>query len=349
MARPAPPALAFQDDAALLTPGPVRDRLLANMRRQGAKNVRLNAIYGRVKAEGYGAYDDAVNAIRHAGLSPQMTIMGTPAYSPQWDQTLSAAHQDPRVWQQFAGEVAQHFKGRVKRYSVGNEPNIDAFQAGAGNNARQAGRQYRNVYRSGYAGIKHADPGAQVLLGEVTSAPNAREFLAGVMGGKPLKTAGFAYHPYDQPGKPTSTWDIDTLNDLQATLGRYKRQGRLQTAQGQAAPLYLTEFGVQQGAGTKAQRLRMLSRAYTKAAQAGAREFLQYQAVPTVRPTVTTPGQTSADAYGNAFTGPGHTGQAPGWVWDTSIGDMAGNLPVINRGLRPVARTARARAARKKR
>jgi hypothetical protein len=302
------------------------------MKRQGAKGVRLNAIYGRIKAEGYGRYDDAVNAIRAAGLHPQMTIMGTPRYSTQWDQTLSPTSNDPRQWQTFSNEVAQHFKGRVHRYSIDNEPNIDAFLKGSSANPVAGGRQYRNIYRYGRMGVKSVDPGAQVMIGELAPSHGAKQFMQGLLGGKALRTEGFAYHPYDQPGvkmrngrNPYSLWDIDTLGDLQATLKRYQRQGKLQTAQGGAAPLYLTEFGrFRGGQNLDDARMRQLARAYAQAKQAGAKQFLQYQLLPS------TPHPDGS------------------WTWDTSIGDAAGNLPVINRGMKLTARSPIARAARKK-
>jgi hypothetical protein len=351
---PPSPALAAQDDTALQTPGPVRDRLIAQMRRQGVKDVRINAIYGRVKAEGYGKIDDEVNALRAAGIRPQMTLMGTPSYSPQWDQTLNAQHNNPRVWQQFAADTARHFKGRVGRYSVGNEPNWPAFIAGADKNPRAAGIAYRGIYHGGRAGIKGVDPHAEVLAGELSSAPNAAAFLKAFLGGKRVVTEGLAYHPYVGAGG----WDINSLPALQKTLASYKRQGRLQTAKGKQAPLYLTEFGTQRGTMPDPDRLKQLAVGYAKARQAGARQFLQYQLTPSVRRTVTTPGQTTTDGYGGMFQTPGSTAPAGGFVWDTGIADAAGNLPVINRGLKlagptgptvRTARTARARTARKQR
>ncbi len=347
MARPAPPSLAFQDDAALQ--GPNAAALIAKMKRAGAKNARINVIYGKVKAEGYGKIDQEVNALRAAGIAPQMTIMSTPAYMTGSDMTLSASQNDPRLWQQFAGEVAKHFKGRVGRYSVSNEPNINTFQDASESNPLAAGRKYRGIYRAGYAGIKGADPTAQVLLGELVGVKNARDFLRGALGGKGLKTAGLAYHPYDksvtdQPAAKRNAWDIDNLKDLQATLGRYKRQGKLQTAKGSAAPLYLTEMGYFRGGKLSDQaRAARMARAYRLAQQAGARQLLSYQIAPTERKMVQGPATMSPE--GNLI--PGAVTQAPGWVWDTSL-DPGALAAAIRR---PKASAARARAAtvRKKR
>lgn len=339
MARPAPPPrtrLGFQDDTALM--GPQQAAMLDRIKKAGGKDVRMNVIYGKLKQQGWQPYDQLVNAARARGLSVQATIMGTPQYAPTLDQGLAWNRNDPRQWQQFSNEVVRHLKGRVKRYSVGNEQNIEAFQqAPAG--ALAAGRQYRGIYRAGYAGIKAADPTAQVLMGELTSAPGARAFLQGALGGKGLKTSGLAYHPYDQADpRGQNTWDIDTLKELQATLSRYKRQGKLQTAKGKQAPLYLTEFGYQTNSGSVGQRAAKVARAYRLAQQAGARQFLSYQMAPTVRRTVQDP--SVGDAYGNMFGGGRHVD--PNWVWDTSLDPGA-----LAAAMRPrKVSAARARAAR---
>jgi hypothetical protein len=313
VARRGSPALAFQDDQALSTPGAVRDRLIRSMVRQGARDVRLNVIYGRVKQQGYGQLDETVNYLRAHGLHPQMTIMGTPRYMPNAPRELSWANGNPALMGLFAKEVAGHFKGRVRRYSVGNEPNYSGFNYGANTNPEAAGRMYRHQFQAGEAGIKGVDPSAQVLLGEMTSTPNAKRFLQAVFAGKPLRASGFAYHPYEatKPG----TWDINNLQDLQSTLASYKRQGKFQTFRGGRVPLYLTEFGDHLGMAvghetTAAHRRRFFEEGYAKAKAAGARQLLQYQLVPTAN-------------------------RQPGkWAWDTSIGDTQGNVPVLNRGLR---------------
>lgn len=284
MARPAPPALAFQDDGALLGPDTGRrDRLLDQIKASGARDVRANVIWGQIRKNGgydWTALDAAVNAERARGLHPQFSIFGTPRYMTGADQTLSWQNNNPTVMQTFAKDVAQHFRGRVGRYSIGNEPNWDSFNQGARDNPQAAGRTYRKLYQGGYAGIKAADPSAQVLLGEVTSTPGAKAFVQSLMAGKPLRAAGFAYHPYDQPGVPTESWDVDNLKALQGTLAAYKRSGQLQTNQGKAVPLYLTEFGTPTSRGTAAQRAALFARAYRLAGQAGARQLLQYQVAP---------------------------------------------------------------------
>jgi hypothetical protein len=347
--KPAPLRLGAQDDKALLTPGVVRDRLVANLRRQGAKDVRLNVVYGKTKAEGYGALDEAVNYLRAHGLKPQMTIMGTPDYSPTLDQGLSARNANPQLLQQYAGEVAKHFKGRVGRYSIWNEPNLNTFLMGAQGNAKAGGRRYRDLYRHGYAGVKGADPTAQVMFGELAPTGDVAQFLRyATAGKKPVRTAGVAFHPYETGSGPT--WDITNLPAMQRVLESYKRQGRLQTNQGAAAPLYLTEFGYQRAEMTPAQQRARLANAFHLAGQAHARQLVQYQLTPTPPKMVTTAATMGADAYGNAFGAPGSTRRSADWQWDTSVGDAAGNIPTIwSKRAKVTPRTARAARVRRKR
>jgi hypothetical protein len=197
--------------------------------------------------------------------------------------------------------------------------------------------------------VKGADPRAQVLMGELAPTGDVAEFLRyATAGKKPIRASGLAFHPYETgSGK---TWDITNLAPLQRTLESYKRQGRLQTAQGGTVPLYLTEFGYQRAEMTPAQHRARLAKAYQLASKAGARQLVQYQLLPTPPKTVTTPGAVTVDGYGRAFGGPASTRRDSSWQWDTSIGDAAGNLPSIRWGSRALlAHAARARAARKRR
>lgn len=312
----------FQDDADLLgKPGPERDRLLNQMAAQGARDVRINVIYGKVhKPDGswdFSAHDELVNALRARGMRPQFTLIATPRYNPADDQSLSFAHNDPKMWKSFATATAQHFKGRVRRYEIGNEQNFDAFQAGAQENPRQAGRSYRNIYRAGYSGVKGTDRGAEVLLGGLTSGGgDPAQFMRGLLGGKRILTAGLGYHPYAGAGG----WDINSLGDLQNTLRKYKLAGKLQTAAGKQAGLYITEMGRMRGSMPEAQRIAQEQKDIEAARAAGARQYIHYQ-------LSSKQGMAVAGAPPDAYGNPGAPGRPV--TWDTSIADAAGNLPRI--------------------
>ena len=65
---------------------------------------------------------------------------------------------------QVAAVVAEHFAGRVDRYSIWNEPNWKTWLGPL----RAAPAIYRQLYVRGYGAIKKADPKAKVLIGETS-------------------------------------------------------------------------------------------------------------------------------------------------------------------------------------
>ena len=161
----------------------------------------------------------------------------------------------------FAALTAEHFKGRVDRYSIWNEPNWKTWLGPLASGPAL----YRQLYVAGYDAIKAADPAAKVLIGE--TAPFSRAgystsplaFLRGVTcvnkkykrarSCPKLKADGYAHHPYDfghapnyqYPGADNVT--IGTLSRLTKALDKLSRAGVLRMNGGGRMPLYLTEYG----------------------------------------------------------------------------------------------------------
>ncbi len=239
--------LAVQDDQVFLYRGyGDREQAFARAAQLHASWIRFNVIWGSYVAAGrsLAMYDDAVDAARAHGLRVQMTITGTPRYASAQDQSLSWQRPDPGRMRQFAGLVAAHFKGRVSRYSIWNEPNISIWLA----RSAAAPRQYRALHRAGYEAVKAADPSAQVLFGELASGQDALGFLAKAAApGAGLSADGLAYHPfqfYAFPGAPDSAYaGISNLARVQAALRHAAAARGLRTPSGGALPVYYTEFG----------------------------------------------------------------------------------------------------------
>jgi hypothetical protein len=129
---PALPARAFQDDALLSADAATQNHVLDQMRRAGAHDLRLNAIWGQVRKNGaydWSQLDTLANAARARGIHPQLTLTGTPRYmaARNVDMGLSADTPNQNLMGAFARDAATHFRGRVKRYSIWNEPNIMSF------------------------------------------------------------------------------------------------------------------------------------------------------------------------------------------------------------------------------
>lgn len=323
--KPTKTSLAVQDDGALMGANTaLRDKLLDQAARGGAKWVRANVMYGATRGgKDLTALNALVDAARARGLHVQATLMGDPKYKNPTGG-LTYANQDPKLMAQFARRVASAERGRIGRYSIGNEPNYPAFAANAGD-PHAAGVSYRNQYRAGRQAIKDADHGAQVMIGELANTPDAVKFMNAVLAGKPLKTDGFALHPY--VGKAPG-FDINHLAEVQKYLAAQKRAGKLQTAKGRQAPLYLTEYGVQRGDVPEQKRQASLAAAYRKAQGAGARQLLYYQLGATQRDPGD-PGTPDVVNYGGDVM-PGSPGRAPApWKWDTQVapdGNLVGFL-----------------------
>jgi hypothetical protein len=154
-----------------------------------------------------------------------------------------------------------HYRGRVHRWAIWNEPNWPSWLAPA----RAAARIYRRLYLAGWTAIRRADPDAVVLIGELApmGPPEAAipplRFLRGVTCRdrafrptrrcRPLLTNGFAHHPYSlrwrpdwRPPDPDDV-TIGSLGRLRYVLRRLARVHALETPNGRAPDLYLTEFG----------------------------------------------------------------------------------------------------------
>jgi hypothetical protein len=176
---------------------------------------------------------------------------------------------DARQFGEFARAMADHFKGRVDRYSLWNEGNYVSWLSPLA----EGPAIYRALYLSGYAGIKAADPKAKVLIGE--TAPFALhgrstaplEFLRRVAcvtkrykpdkacaaaipaPGGALRADGYAHHPYDFLHGPSYKYKgrdnvtIGTLPRLTSALDRLRKAKALLGSRGRRLQLHLTEFG----------------------------------------------------------------------------------------------------------
>ena len=157
--------------------------------------------------------------------------------------------------------VAEHFAGRVDRYSIWNEPNWKTWLG-----PLKAGPSlYRQLYLRGYKAIKAADPAREGADRRDRAVLEAR--LVHVAARVParrdvrernyrrarrcpkLRADGYAHHPYDfghapnykYPGADNVT--IGTLSRLTRALDRLSRAGVLRKNGGGRMPLYLTEYG----------------------------------------------------------------------------------------------------------
>jgi hypothetical protein len=272
--------LAIQDDA-LFVQGNKRwkgNKAFDYARQLGVTRIRVNLLWvytmSRAQSQArrkpasinynFTQIDELIDRAASNGIRIHLSLTGP---APRWANARRAtpkqAWYKPSAAQfgEFASVVAQHFKGRVDRYSIWNEPNWKTWLGPLSS----APAIYRSMYVRGYAAIKKADPRAQVLIGEtspygrrnMSTAPLAflrkvtcvNTSYRRVRKCPKLKADGYAHHPYDFrhapnyqfPGEDNVT--IGTLSRLTRALDRLRSSGALRTPRGGRMPLYLTEYG----------------------------------------------------------------------------------------------------------
>ncbi|HEX8066795.1 MAG TPA: hypothetical protein VF520_09740 [Thermoleophilaceae bacterium] len=259
-----------------------RDRALQHARELGVTRLRVVVTWAAVlgkqgeaaeppaqPAYYWGWYEQLIDAAAAAGIRVQLVIAPpAPAFA-TGDRQIGVTRPDPKLFGEFARAVATRFRGRVDRYSVWNEPNHDGWLKPL----KEAPAIYRALYQSAYAAIKGVDRRALVLFGETAPYKGSRataplDFLrrtacvtrrykvdskclaaAPEYARGPLRTDGYAHHPYDFKHPPSYRYrgadnvTVGTLSRLSSALDRLARARALATAKRRAPLLYLTEFG----------------------------------------------------------------------------------------------------------
>jgi hypothetical protein len=262
----------------------------AGKKKKAPKKIRYN----------WTGYDNLVNAAGVRGIKLQLALTGP---APAWaTANHKVGRRSPKAgaFKAFAKAAAQHFKGRVDRYSVWNEPN----HRGWIEPVKTAPKVYRALYLAGYSAIKKADRGAKVFFGELSPFELARgrnstaplKFLRAVTCANKrykrakkcgtLRTDGFAQHPYDFDHKPTYKYPgkdnvtIGVLGRLTSALSKLRKAKLLTTPSGGVPYIYLTEYGYFASGSRKvsdAKRGKYLVQAFTIAQKnPRVKQMLQY-------------------------------------------------------------------------
>jgi hypothetical protein len=293
--------IALQDDTVFVGQRYIeRKRAFRLARALGVTRLRVNANWAfsmpRSQARArrkpkqvlwsFPGLDSLIDAAAQNGIRVHLSVTGPAPVWASGNRKISGWRPKTQYFGQFASALAAHFKGRVDRYSIWNEPNWRTWLGPL----KKGPSLYRSLYQRGYAAIKKADRAAKVLIGETSpyrrpgfsTAPIA--FLRSlacvnkrwkrVRRCKVLKADGYAHHPYDlrhapnyrYPGADNAT--MGTLSHLTRAIDRIARTGALRFNGRGRMPVYLTEFGYLQDGHRSLpskQRSRFLARAYTMA------------------------------------------------------------------------------------
>jgi hypothetical protein len=297
-ARAAGPEIGVADDRALMEGGADPDCIVAEWSAQGVDVVRIFALWSRIapalqpagfggadpNAPGYGwgPLDEAMRRARGAGLKVMLTVTGP---GPAWTSRSPARREprykpDPAKFAAFAHAVASRYGADVDRYIVWNEPNLPSWLQPQASCARRgctpvAPHLYRGLVRAARPAIRAADPGAEVLIGAMSSrgqnlrSRNAtlrplvflralgcvdaryRRLRSGMCKRfRPATGDGFAFHPHGTLTSPDTAYrnrddvNLASLGRLEGVLDRLQRGGRLR-ASTRRFGLFLDEYGYQ--------------------------------------------------------------------------------------------------------
>jgi hypothetical protein len=140
---------------------------------------------------------------------------------------------DKTGWGKYVYDTVLHFKGKIRYWSVWNEPNEDTFR----NNAIG----YTEFLKTAYVRAKQADPQSFIISGGLLSTDGAVSYLTKMYNNG---AQGFMdavdVHPYCYPANPLEPnrgmdghgfWDLPSVRDLMVKVGDADKK------------VWVTEFG----------------------------------------------------------------------------------------------------------
>ena len=252
----------------------------------------------------WGDVDRAVAALEANQIDVTILIA---APNPYWVSQVPSRRSktykpDPKQLGDVLFAIATRYKGRIKSYLPMNEPNLWQYITPQYSCTSKSVKSctlsgaaiYRELYRSGYAAVKAADPAAAVWIGSLAphgrpgvsptaSSPGPSAFFKamacvksnfavdktspGCKSYKPLPTDGIAHHPHTvllsptkrEPGDAITTANISTLTGL---FDRLQSKGRILNSavagsaqKSKRLGVFLDEYGVQTNPPDKLQGL----------------------------------------------------------------------------------------------
>ncbi|HET9012025.1 MAG TPA: hypothetical protein VFN38_09450 [Gemmatimonadaceae bacterium] len=295
---PAQPEVGMEDEALIFTPQ--ADSIAAQWRTMGVDYVRIQAYWNALSpatksrtipagfdpsnpnSPGYNwaPLDAAIAAVRNNGMHVMLTLNQS---NPRWASTQPSRTQaswmpNPTRFAQFVTAVGKRYGQQVDRYLMLSEPNqlpflAPQFTCRGRKCTPVAPHLARSLSNAGYTAIKAADPGAQVIVGELAPIGSPPSRTSGITpllflqqmgcvntkfrpirtglcrGFKAVRGDGFGYHPYvntkTSPFTATRNKQLAKIGDmprLLSWLDQLTRKRRLRASTGRFR-VYLTEYG----------------------------------------------------------------------------------------------------------
>jgi hypothetical protein len=222
-----------------------QDRELAGISAAGAHWVRTALVWRDVEPSS--ANQDDWSKADHIVTDAQqdhLEIIYEIAGAPNWAgfQQGGEFGTDPQQYADFCAKVAARYKGRVRVYELGNEPNLTV---GVPHPDPAA---YAKVLEAAYPAIKHADSNAFVLTAGLAGSRHRNGNISGIdyltglyRAGAKGSFDGIAFHPYTYPLLPTQDASSSKRSRSWSQMLRV-RALMVQNGDGDK-PIWATEFG----------------------------------------------------------------------------------------------------------
>jgi hypothetical protein len=277
--------VGMEDERLLLTDAAEAPAVVGAWRDLGIDVVRLHASWARIAPTGrrrprgfegadhrdplyqWAPLDRAIGLVRAAGMRVMLTVTGP---GPVWTSReprrgTGRFRPDAREFGRFARAVATRYGDDVDRYLIWNEPNLNLAPIAL------APHLYRGLVRSAGPAIEAADPGAEIVIGELAPTGGNAQRMAPLLflrkmacvderyrrvsvgrcrGFRPAAGDSLGYHPHGLKRPPDvrnpnrDEAQFSDLSRLMTVADRLTRRGRI-VAPRRRLGLRLTEFGYQ--------------------------------------------------------------------------------------------------------
>ncbi len=233
------------------------ERDLDRLKGVGADYVRVDVGWSSLESKGRGQVstwyldriDHVVAEANERGLELLLTFWETPCWASTapdslkqncegswWDRGVQRyPPRDPAEYARALAFLVGRYGARVAAWEVWNEPNHPDFLKGGNQVA-----DYARILRAAYPAAKAAHPGATILGGSLANSDF--EFTEALFAhGIKDHFDAWSIHPYSEDRSPLDPW-LDAYMKNSFIRGIPAVRQTL-VEQGDAAPLWLTEFG----------------------------------------------------------------------------------------------------------
>ncbi len=152
---------------------------IGHIRALGFDWVKVQMAWKDVESSGpgnynWGEWDQLVNAYSANGIKILLSIPKAPDWARPFDddKSVEGPPQDPFLYAQFAGIVADRYRGKVQAIEIWNEQNLWYEAGGMG---RINAANYVQLLQMSYQGIKSVNPDMIVVSGALTPAGTVGE------------------------------------------------------------------------------------------------------------------------------------------------------------------------------